>query len=155
MQYQAIFLSYAACRGPCRLGAWNSSAARLRCAVAFRATRICVDLRTRLPMAFPVQVQRFFRCGQPQYGKPEAGGHQRGEGIRPRRVALPAIAAAPCRLGGCPRGGFHDSPGERKRNRGQSKLQKLLGLHNFEFNMFFWHEVATYVGFIPVKSQPT
>ena len=39
---------------PCRLGAWNSSDARLRCAVAFRATRICVDLRTRLPMTFPL-----------------------------------------------------------------------------------------------------
>ena len=34
-------------------GAWNSKAARLRCAASLRAVLICVDLRTRLPMIRP------------------------------------------------------------------------------------------------------
>ena len=57
VQHQAIFLSYAACGGPGRLGAWNPKAARLRCAASLRAVRICEDLRTRLPITSPCSVQ--------------------------------------------------------------------------------------------------
>ena len=45
--------------GPGRLvpGAWNSKAARLRCAASLRAVLICEDLRTRLAMTSPCCVE--------------------------------------------------------------------------------------------------